>query len=60
MKQKIFHKIFDEENQEKTKEKLYDTKHKQITEISRKIMKDYTSSRDNKNYIKAILEEQKR
>ena len=23
-------------------------------------MKDYTSSRDNKNYIKAILEEQKR
>jgi hypothetical protein len=35
-------------------------KHKQITEISRKIMKDYTSSRENKNYIKAVLEEQKR
>ncbi len=31
-----------------------------MTDISRKIMKDYITSRENKNYIKATLEEQKR
>ena len=59
-KQKLFNKIFDEENLKKSKEKLDDEKHSKITEISRKIMKDYTTSRENKNYIKASIEEQKR
>ena len=59
-KQKLFNKIFDEENLKKSKEKLDDEKHSKITEISRKIMKTYTTSRENKNYIKASIEEQKR
>ena len=48
-KQKLFNKIFDEENLKKSKEKLDDEKHSKITEISRKIMKTYTTSRENKN-----------
>ena len=48
-KQKLFNKIFDEENLKKSKEKLDDEKHSKITEISRKIMKTYTTSRDNTN-----------
>lgn len=35
-------------------------KHKQMTDISRKIMRDYISNRENKNYIKATLEDQKK
>ena len=31
-----------------------------MTDISRKIMKDYISNRENKNYIKATLEDQKK
>ena len=54
-KQKLFNKIFDEENLKKSKEKLDDEKHSKITEISRKIMKTYTTSRENKNYIKMYL-----
>jgi len=42
------------------KKKINDLKHKQMTDISDKIMKDYISNRENKNYIKATLEEQKK
>jgi len=53
-------KILDEKTLEKRKEKANDMKHKQMTDISRKIMKDYISNRENKNYIKATLEDQKK